>query len=337
MRRRSTDPRGLVFGGLMAALVVVAALVPGLGLFMPIPLVLAYVRYGGRVAALTALVATFLSSLFRGPVDTLFLLVPAGILPGLAFGYGFRHKLKPLWIGLIAVLIFFLSFAVEYAGVRLAFLGGTDPLTQMMQDMNLIVDQFFTRYSEQLAKMPAVTPEQQKTLANAQATVQQLRQQAPELLRNLIPSILFMSGVASAWLNYMLCRLILPRLGHEVPAPTPFGEFRLPLWMAWLFVGLTLALTFAGGSLAGMPWWGKVLLNVLTPLTYVLVLAGMAAAYGYLRQKGISKGFAVFLLIFAFFLGGLGLQLYILLAVWDTVFDFRGLGHGLWKRPKETP
>ena len=30
------------------------------------------------------------------------------------------------------------------------------------------------------------------------------------------------------------------------------------------------------------------------------------------------------------------MQLLVLLAMWDTVFDVRGLGHGLWKRTEET-
>ncbi|MBP2019482.1 hypothetical protein J2Z79_002921 [Symbiobacterium terraclitae] len=47
MQSRFTQTRGLVFGGLMAALIVVFSLVPVLSFLMPIPLVLAFVRYSG--------------------------------------------------------------------------------------------------------------------------------------------------------------------------------------------------------------------------------------------------------------------------------------------------
>ena len=98
MESRSTRVQGLVFGGLMAAMTVVFSLVPGLSVLMPIPLVLAYVRYGGRIAVMTATAATLFTMAFTGVVSAI-LAIPAGILPGLVFGMGFRRKWKPLTIG----------------------------------------------------------------------------------------------------------------------------------------------------------------------------------------------------------------------------------------------
>ncbi|WP_342589502.1 DUF2232 domain-containing protein [Symbiobacterium terraclitae] len=151
---------------------------------------------------------------------------------------------------------------------------------------------------------------------------------------SLLPASIFFSGVASSAVNYMLCRFTLPRFGHEVPAWTPFAEFRLPTWSVWLYASLALlAPFFLSGDMVSLPWWGKLLLNVFSPLMMIFMLAGVAVAYGYLRKRGLSGGSAALIVILGtLLLGPLGPQLLVLLAMWDTVFDVRGLGHGLWRR-----
>ncbi|HWH72464.1 MAG TPA: DUF2232 domain-containing protein, partial [Candidatus Sulfotelmatobacter sp.] len=117
----------------MAGILLVCALVPFLSIFLPIPLVLVYVRYGGRTAVLTAVVSALLTAMFKGPIQAFLITVPSGILPGLVFGLGFRRKLKPLVIGLLAVAVFFGGFAAEYMVTRVAILGGQDPFENALQ------------------------------------------------------------------------------------------------------------------------------------------------------------------------------------------------------------
>jgi len=335
MQNRRYDVRGLVFGGLMAALVVVCALIPFLYFFLPIPLVMAYTRYGGRVAVLTSIVAVAFSALLVGPVQAFLLLVPGGVLPGMAFGFGFRHKLKPLVIMLIAVSVFFVSFGADYFVTRLALLGGQDPIITMLEspEVKQTMDQYFGLMEERLLAAEPQSEADRAALDQALSQLQEMREHMPDIMRVLMPSALFLAGVVTSAFNYMLCRLILPRLGMEVPAPTPFGEFRLPIWVTWAMVLVLFASQYIGGSLLDAPWQVQVLVNLATPLLYICTFVGFAVAYGWLRKRNIPKPAAILLVVAVLlFMGQRGLYFYLLLAMWDTIFDFRGLGHGLFSQ-----
>nr|PZN73213.1 MAG: hypothetical protein DIU55_03940 [Bacillota bacterium] len=345
MDMRSTRLQGLVFGGLMAAMTVVFSLVPGLSVLMPIPLVLAYVRYGGRIAAMTATAATLFTMAFTGVINAI-LAIPSGILPGLVFGMGFRRKWRPMSIGLASVLTFFFGFALTYAVTRVAMFDGRDPFVAMLETPAVQSQiELIARTMEQSAEMiESAAASGSATAAQAQMAQQYrnmadlIRRDAVGLVWTLLPASLFFAGAFSSWFNYMLCRLILPRFGHPLPPSTPFAEFRLPVWVIWAYVIVSLlAPLFAGGDMTALPWWGKLLLNVFTPLMFILVLAGLAVAYGWMRKRGLQAGVAALILaVGILLLGQIGLQLLLLLAVWDTVFDVRGLGHGLWKRAEES-
>lgn len=340
MHNRSSGVKGLVFGGVMAAMVVVFALVPFLSIFLPIPLVLAYVRYGGRVALLTAVVAVLFSALFVGPVRAFLLMVPVGVLPGLMFGYGFRKKLTPLIIGLLAVVVFFLGQAANYTVTRTVVLGGRDPIVVALETPAIReqLDENLNGIEQLLKSQPAGTEQQKQAAAQMLTRFDEMRAHPVETFWLMLPSVVFVMGGMSAWLNYMLCRWILPRFGHAVPQPTPFREFRLPAWLTLGYAVLAWGGNYLTGSVLNAPWWVKLLTNISAPLMLIFVLVGMAVAYGFLRQKELSKPLAVgFTLAGLFLLGGMGMTVYMMLAMWDAIFDFRGLGHGLWKRPTETP
>ncbi len=339
MERRSGRASGLVFGGIMAALALVFALVPVLTIFLPIPIVLTYVRFGGRTAALTSVITVLLSAMFLGIVQAI-LLVPGGILPGLVFGYGVRNKLRPMTIGLIAVVFFFVGYAAEYTISRAVMFEGRDPIQAAAesevgrQQLSQTIGFLRSVYAPANA-----TPAQQQSAQALLQLLDEFERNPVAMTWTLLPSGLFLLGSISTWINYQLCRLVLPRFGHEVPKATPFGEFRLPAWLTWVFVLLSMAMSFSGlqGSLLAAPWWVQLLFNVLSPLSLIFVLSGLAVAYGFLRKRDIPKPAAIGITLLGFFLGQYGQTLYMMLAMWDTIFDFRGLGHGMLKRADDTP
>lgn len=336
--QRNSGVQGLVFGALMAALVVVFSLVPILSIFIPIPLVLTYIRYGGRTAVLTSVVAVLFTMGFSGFVAGL-LTIPGGILPGLVFGYGLRHNWRPLTIGIVAVLVFFLGYAMEYGVTRVLMFEGRDPIAAALEAplVKEQLDQMVALMEQAMVpQLENPTPQQQQAVEQSRQMLEVLRKDPVGVTWTLLPTSLFLMGVLSTWINYMLCRATLPRFGHKLPAPTPFSLFRLPIWLVWVYgILMLLAPTFIQSDFVSMTWWAKLLLNVFTPLQFIIALAGLAVAYGFLRRRGTAKGASVMLVIAAvLLLGQMGMQLLILLAMWDTVFDFRGLGHGLWKRPE---
>lgn len=341
MHHRSTRVSGLVFGAIMASLVVVFALIPVLGLFLPIPLVLAYIKYGPRITLLTATVAVGFTMLFTGPLQA-FLLIPAGVLPGLVFGYGFRKGLRPMTIGLIAVAVFFLGFAAQYAVTRVVLFDGEDPFAQAASSETgrAQMERILALVEPQMVNLPDNASEATKRMAELQrGWVQEFRDNPVPAMWTLLPLSVFMIGALSTWLNYMLCRWILPRFGHDVPAPTPFAEFRLPVWLIWVYVLVLVGTAFVdvGPTIGGAHWSFQVVLNVLPPLSWVFILAGVAVAYGYLRRKEVPPLMAGIFSLVGLLVGGVGIQIYMMLAILDSILDFRRLGHGLYKRSESTP
>lgn len=336
MQKRSSGPQGLVFGGLMAALIVVFSLVPILSVFMPIPLVLVYVRYGGRNATLTAIVSVLFTMAFSGAVAGL-LSIPSGILPGLVFGYGFRHQKRPLSIGVLAVLVSFVGWGLGYGVMRVAMFNGNDPIamTANSEEGRQVIRLVIKSLELQLPANP--TPQQQPTVDFYRGWISDLERDPAGVTWTLLPSSLFLLGAINTWLNWMLCRWTLPRFGHPVPAPTPFAEFRLRPWFTWVYAILFLVMNLLplGKNFLGAPWWIKMVINVVPPLGLIFVMAGMAAALGYLRQRGMGKGASAALVLGGFLLGNIAVQFYLLLAMWDSIFDFRHLEHGSPKPPEE--
>ncbi|HYG59907.1 MAG TPA: DUF2232 domain-containing protein [Symbiobacteriaceae bacterium] len=340
MARGSAGARGLVFGGIMAALVLLCALVPVLGILMPVPLVLSYVRYGGRVAALAGVVAALLTAMFKGPISAFLLTVPGGILPGLALGYGFHRKLRPMTIGVLAVLIFVVGFAAEYAVTRIALFDGRDPIAVTLQTepIKSEIDRTLDRLERTLVAAEPADEQQKERLAHNLAFLAEVRRDPVAISWSGMGASLLFIGTITTWWNYTMCRLILPRLGHDVPQPQPFSHFSLPAWTVWLFTLASAGVLYLGNSLLTAPWWVKVAVNVAGPLQVLLLMAGLAAAYGFLRMRwNLDRPVAILLSVTPLLLlRGAGMQLYMMLAMVDTFLDFRGLGHGLWKRPQGT-
>jgi uncharacterized protein YybS (DUF2232 family) len=333
MYNRTSGVRGLVFGGLMAAMVVVFAMVPFLTLFMPIPLVLAYVRYGGRMAGMATLVAALFGMMFMGPLQTLVWMVPIGLVPGLVFGYGFRNKLQPATIAMMAVVVIFLASVGNYLGTRYALMGGRDPMADFMEAPG-VREGLETVFKSMEQSAQRQTNPQARDAAMKQAAY--MRQNLIPMMQKAIPAALFVSGVFVTWVNYSLCRWILPRFGHNVPRLLPFREWRLPIWLSILFLPVFFGWLYTVQTLVAFTGWRAVLVNIALPLMYLFALVGMAVAYGFLRKQDVPKPLAILFVLLGFFLGGLGIILYPMLAAWDSIYDFRGLGHGLRKRPEPT-
>lgn len=327
--------QGLVFGGIMAALVVIFAVVPILNLLMPIPLVLTYMRFGGRAALLAGVVSALFSAIFMGPVNMLLILIPGGLMPGMAFGFGLRRGWKPLMTGILALVIFFFGYALTYVGTRALVLGGRDPIADAVETepVKSWIGEVTTTMEQAYQTQPA-SPSRDQMINQ----LRDFREHPAAMEYALLPTILLFMGSVSTWFNYKMLQISLPRLGHPVPTPAPFSEFRLPTWSIWVYAAAALAGNYLGTptSLLTAPWPVKVAINVISPMMYVFMLAGYAVAYGFIRRRFNFPKLPAALLSMVGMLFGGGM-IYVMLAIWDTLFDFRGLGHGLFRLPKPNP
>jgi uncharacterized protein YybS (DUF2232 family) len=332
MRKTATQAQALIFGGLMAALVIIFAFVPFLSFLMPIPLVLTYLRYGGRTAVLTGVVSTVFAVFFTSPEVALLTVLPMGVMPGLAFGLGFKRGWKPVMTALLALAVFFVGYAADYAASRWIFFNGKDPIVMSVESDagRQQIDTMVSLMETVLAQQPTQNDAQKQQVEQVRGMLTQLKADPAKLIWSLLPTGLFLMGALFTWINYMLCLRILPRFGHSIPAPTPFGELRLPAWATLGYFVLLLGGQYVLQPAGGGAWWLDLLRNVILTMVYIFYFFGVAVVWGFLRKKDVPKGMAVLITVLAFmFLG----QWLLILAAWDAIFDFRQLGHGLWRRP----
>lgn len=335
MRNSAAQAQALIFGGLMAALVIIFAFVPFLSFLMPIPLVLTYLRYGGRTALLTGIVSTVFAIFFTSPNIALLTVLPMGVMPGLAFGLGFKRGWKPVMTALLALSVFFVGYAANYAASRWLFFNGRDPIVMSVeseagrQQINAVV----SLMERALDQQPVSTETQKQQVEQIRAFFTQFRTEPTKVIWALLPSGLFLVGALFTWVNYLLCLRILPRFGHQIPAPSPFGELRLPAWATLGYFLLMLGGQYLMAPVGAGAWWLDLLRNVLFTMVYIFYLVGLAVVWGFLIKKEIPKGAALVITILVLlFLG----QWLLILAAWDAIFDFRQLGHGIWRRSGTT-
>ncbi len=227
---RAVPVRGLTEGAVLAAVAAVLGLaanyVPLFGaaavFLCPLPLAVLVVRQGLKVAFLAAAVAAVIGAMVGGVLTGFSIAV--GFAPsGLAMGIGIRRGLPA---GSIWLLTAGAAVASVVASAGLAMLGvGMDPrqmlaeITRQSHESQQAVIQVYERLGINTAAVRQVA-----------AQVQQMM----DLLPRLLPFLFVAAGAISAYLNLVLGRPVLRRIGMRVPALPPMSAWRVPSWFLWV-------------------------------------------------------------------------------------------------------
>lgn len=312
--------RGLAEGALVAALCVVLGLsahyLPVLGVAAvfvgPVPIVVACLRHGPRIAAMAAVVAAVLLGTFLGALQGLVLGFAFGTM-GLALGIAFARRMSPsaaiLWASLATASATALSM-----GVAFLFLNVSP--TRMVEEMF----QAYEGAAELWGRLgvPALQEQAQAMLAMARQS-----------FALAWPAAFAAALVLLAVINWAVARGILRRLGHRVPGFPPFVQWRFPRWLAAPFL-----LGWAAWALLPyhrLDWLFRVGVNVTMVLSLAMYLQGAAVALSFLRRwVGARAGLvlAVLLLLRV----DLVLMLLLWVGVFDLLFDYRRLAGPLPER-----
>lgn len=289
--QQGTATRAVVFGGLMAALTIALAgpLGPVLPTVLALPIGLAYARYGWRVAAGAALVAASVCLMLYDWYTVLVLVVPSGVLPGLALGWGIAGRRRPAWIIGMATVANAVGYAVDLAlGVLLL---QRNPVQDWQHGVDWLISQVAAVGVPLAARWLGAL----------------LHWLEPALRQGLLAGSV-LSSLILAVSAYTIAYLVYPRLGHPLPPLPPVGRWRLPWWTAVLLVmGLLLSRTGsrlgylapAGANVAVLLLGPFALQGLLTAtaLTRVLHLRGLGAlaaalALWVISVFGIALGLA---------------------------------------------
>lgn len=242
MNTRTVSVRGLSEGAILAALVallaVAARYVPVLGLaaglVCPLPLAALVIRHGLRVGILAATVAALIGGIIAGPLVSAAILLAFGPL-GITLGIGVAREWSAARIVLAGSVVGTAGLSASL-GITLA-LGGVNPYLVMIESMRQS-----QQFSAQFYAGLGVPPDQ---IERASGQMRQII----DLLPRLIPALIAIGGISTAYLNVVIGRAVLGRFGYRLPQLSPMREWSIPGPVMWLFV-VGFALMAWGGTLS---------------------------------------------------------------------------------------
>ncbi len=180
---------------------------------VPIPITILYLRHGKKAAWLSVIVAGVLGALFYTPLIILNVLIVYGPI-GIALGYCIKKEKTAVKTIVTLGLINCIGNIVNYIIIFTGLSGVT--LTQYLEG---IVDVF-----HQAANMSAGMAQ---TSAVTQQIVEFYRSINIDFILMILPIGFIMAIILSSFLNFIIARGILRRLGFKVKSLPPFSRWYL--------------------------------------------------------------------------------------------------------------
>jgi len=279
-RQSSLTVRGLTESAILAALVALFALaaryMPLVGaasvFICPIPLTIAVVRHGFRAGVLSALVAGLIAAMVGGPITGLTIALSFAPM-GIALGAAVRGNLPAGRTLLLASGVAALSLLVNL-GITLA-ISGINPYTLtiegLQQGQESALD-IYTRLGVDRERLEQQLGPYRQFLA---------------LLPRLIPLLLIVGAVTTAYVSFEITRFVLRRFGHRVAAMPPVSAWRVPALFVWV-LPLSFVLQLWAQSNPAPLMLPPETLRHLPPDDVMAIVRGPASRFPALETAGLN-------------------------------------------------
>jgi uncharacterized protein YybS (DUF2232 family) len=310
---RQTKVRPMVEGGLLAAIAIIFAVIsaylpvigPFVNLLWPVPIILLGVRQGYKWSILATLVAGILIAMLIHPLQAVSVVVGFGLI-GIVLGYAFRMEFSPgktmLW-GAIASLLS--KAALLGIGVLIT---GVNPFNMQGDVMAKTIEQTIEIYKnfgmpeQELAQMT----ERMKTML--------------DFVKVILPSGFILASIADTFLNYLIAKAVLKKLGHSIAGFPPFKNWTIPSYIVYFFA-LAMVMIYWGNSREiAMLYHGGLNLYMITSV--ILFLQGLSL-FNYLVDKYNLSRWARGIILLLILTNGFLSQLVICAGAIDTIIDYR--------------
>ena len=312
MNRKTT---AMVGAGLLAAIAVFLAFiilyVPVLGLFAmfiwALPIIISGCRYGLKWSVLTLLVATALSAILMTPVNAVFLGGVFGII-GLVLGECLHRDVSPTKLMLYGTASAIVALVITFSLGLLVL--GLDPIQMTLSAFN---------DAQQRA------PELYRQLGFlSEAQIQESMKAYEEMIKQLqiiIYSGMTISVIILVYVNYLLAKKILNRIGMTFKPFPKFTTWIIPEWILWPFCASLLGVTYFSSTGQTENLLYMLCTNVQFICMLALELQGMVIIYWFVKEKNKPQWWASAAWVSLF----IPLTQFIVMYVgaFDIIMDFR--------------
>lgn len=266
-----------------------------MSILLPIPLIVYSVTTNQVRDVLWLLIGCFIGTFLFGSVYGLVTTLNYGLM-GALIGIGIIKK-WPYWQRLLnAAIVSVISFPIltyVVTGLNLQ-----ESMTQMADEMNGMLE-----------SMSAFLP------ANSAEMLLPVQNMVSTMMTTLLPTILILMGLASAFLSDTVATSVLKRMNYEVTRRGSIHRFQLGAKLAVTLLISQVAIVFIPNHALNV-----VLMNVIMLLNTLFLLQGIVVAMSYFRSRN-KRGFGTFIIIFALMSS---FSMFIsVLGVMDALFDYR--------------
>ncbi|WLD93374.1 YybS family protein [Alkalihalobacillus sp. AL-G] len=300
--------RALIEGAIMASVYAVLFLItlyiPLLSIvstfFLSIPFTLYTIRNGLKKSYLLVAVAIVLSVLL-GSIATIFIPILYGAV-GVVLGYLIKKKKSAFALLLGATLAYISNLLLTYI------------ISIMLLDVN-IVDGVLKQINELISNTERIG----KTFGTDVSEAIDQLQNLLEVITYIIPALIVLVAVFSAFISIFVTNLILKRFKIEVPDWRPFREWSFPKSIIWYYLA-TMLIMFTDPEQGSGLYIATV--NLYMILETVMVIQGFSFIYFYFWVKKKGKTIPVLVTIGAF-LVPIGFYVVRILGIIDIGFDLK--------------
>lgn len=261
--------------------------IPFLSLFVlivwPIPIVLTLIKYSPKETAIVIAIAALINGIFFSPLMGLLAVVGFGFI-GFVLGSSINEELTPIKVLIFTILTVFLSQIIILT-ISTQFLGF---------DINQIVN------------------ESMSVVMGSPQIDELILTQIKNVIKSIIPAILFISSVLVGVVNYYITMWYINRIGINKKTFKDIRFWNFPKWI--ISLGILITLMFSQNT---------ILLNLNIILSFFAFIQGFSVGLYFVNKKG--NMFLNILYVFSVFIIPLLPFALILVGLVDMWFDFRKL------------
>ncbi len=317
----TTRVRPMVEGGILSAVAILFALIsvyiPFIGAFInliwPVPIILLGVRHGYKWSIMATAVAGILIAILVHPLHAIGVAIGFG-LTGIVLGHCFRKKKSPV----VAVLfgsVASLTSKVIVLSISAVVLG-INPLADHTEAMTRAVDQAINIY---------------RNFGMKEADLNQVAESMKgmlSLMKMILPAGFVLASVVDTYLNFLVARAVLRKLGQSFAAFPVFRTWHFPSLLLYGFV-LSMVMLYWGKS-REIELLSTAGINLQVLSSMLLMIQGVSVAFFYGKKHDVPK-IIMSVFVFMVFSNNFIMQMVVFAGAFDIVFDFRRL-----RRPAST-
>ncbi len=312
---KPTNTRALVEGALLSAITIIISLfalyVPILGVFAsliwPVPIIILGIRHGIKTSVMATVVAGIVVTMFEGPAQAIIVVLGFGLI-GICMGWAIRKKYAPFQVLAISGVASLISKIVLIL-VSL-YIIGINPISQEISIMRESLSAINNLYSGM-----GVNPDTVRSVTdNFNKMI--------DMIAVAVPAILVLASIFDAFLNYMLTKVILSRLGQQIAGLTPFWLWKLPSYTVFLFLlGMLMTMMETYWPVGVLKTVG---FNLQMVFFFTFLVEGFSLITYYMGKYNVSKVLRV-IIVFLIFFNPVISQIISWAGMFDILFNFRKL------------